>query len=174
MTTPRFMAPTERGAHRNAVLRGPKPLLVGECNPYGANPKYSLFPYPKGSSGERLCFKIMCLTRREYLERFDRVNLCAGKWSIKEARARAEELRSVPGRTIVLLGAKVATAFGRKFEPFRFDETPDYYSPKASPLSVPILRRLVILPHPSGLSRTWNEPGAYERARTVLKEAGVL
>ena len=28
----------------------------------------------------------------------------------------------------------------------------------------------VVLPHPSGLSRAWNEAGAYERARALLRE----
>lgn len=32
----------------------------------------------------------------------------------------------------------------------------------------------VILSHPSGLSRGWNAPGAYERAREVLRGAGCL
>lgn len=82
-----------------------KPLLVGEQNPYGADPKFALYPYPENSAGGRLCFKVFGLTRHEYLARFDRVNLCSGKWS---------------------------------------------------------------------MSRAWNEPGAYERARAVLREAGVL
>lgn len=33
---------------------------------------------------------------------------------------------------------------------------------------------LVLLPHPSGLSRLWNAPGSFARAREVLRVAGVL
>lgn len=28
---------------------------------------------------------------------------------------------------------------------------------------------IILLPHPSGLCREWNEPGAYERARELVK-----
>lgn len=156
-----------------------KPLFVAELNPYGSDPRYALYPYPENSAGGRLCFKVMGLTRREYLERFDRVNLCTGKWSIKEARERAvqivkervdawvreTETSPLPPPSIVLLGSKVVEAFGlrdqdKPFAPFVIKRWN--------------LLRLIILPHPSGLSRAWNEPGAYERARGVLREAGVL
>lgn len=143
-----------------------KPLLVGESNPYSVEPnypKYALYPYPENSAGGRLCFKVLGLTRREYLARFDRVNLCAGKWSMREAKERARAIENewaTGGRTIVLLGAKVCSAFNVKFHSFE--------------RHVVAGQGYVILPHPSGLSRAWNEPGAYERARAVLKEAGVL
>lgn len=92
-----------------------KPLLVGEQNPYGADPKFALYPYPENSGGER--------------------------------------------PAIVLLGAKVVRALNfTAYTPFLWIRA----------------TWLVILPHPSGLSRAWNEPGAYERARAVLREAGVL
>lgn len=139
-----------------------KPLLVGETNPYGADPKFALYPLPEKSAGGRLCTKIMGLTRLEYLQRFDRVNLCAGKWSMKEARHRAVDLLGTDERsTLVLFGAKVTRAFDIDFFPFQITHRQHE-------------RRVVILPHPSGLCRAWNEPGAYERARAVLREAGVL
>lgn len=68
-----------------------KPLLVGEANPYGGDPAYALYPYPRGCSGHRLCEKVMGLTDREYLDCFERVNLCPTKWSMRQARARAVE-----------------------------------------------------------------------------------
>lgn len=155
-----------------------KPLLIGEQNPYQSDPRlaqrFALYPEPPNCAGWNLCCRIMQLKKAEYLERFDRVNLCAGKWSMREARAKADLLRNNPGQTLVLCGAKVAAAFGRKFVPFTHDETPDYYRPKSDPSFIAIRRRIVILPHPSGLSRAWNEPGAFERARSVLREAGVL
>ncbi len=167
MTTPRFMTPSERGAHRDRLLQHtPRPLLVGESNPYGADPRYALYPYPETSAGGRLCFKVLGLTRREYLARFDRVNLCAGKWSLPEARKKALEL-SESHDVIVFLGAKVCKAFDCKFEPF-------WVSTPFTIDGVLSAQRRVMLPHPSGLSRAWNEPGAFERARAVLREAGVL
>lgn len=132
-----------------------KPLLVGEQNPYGADPKFALYPLPENSAGGRLCHRVMGLSRREYLTRFDRVNLCAGKWSMKEARDRVAEIYERRG-WVVLFGAKVCRAFDFSFLPFT------------------TRGRHVILPHPSGLCRAWNEPGAYERARACLREAGVL
>lgn len=139
-----------------------KPLLVGEQNPYQTDPRlaqrYALYPDPPRCAGWNLCHRVMGLTEAEYLARFDRVNLCKGKWSMRAARKRAYDLEIVnPDHARwVLLGAKVCSAFGLDFTPFA------------------VLRSYVILPHPSGLSRAWNEPGAYERARSVLREAGVL
>ena len=144
-----------------------KPLLVGESNPYGSDPRYALYPYPDHSAGGRLCFKVMDLTRREYLTRFDRVNLCTGKWSMREAREAALAIMAARTGTVVLFGAKVCQAFGViRFNPFGFPSEPELVRKAGA--------RYVILPHPSGLSRAWNEPGAFERARAVLREAGVL
>lgn len=147
-----------------------KPLLVGEANPYQTDPRlaqrYALYPDPPNCAGWRLCHTIMQLEEDEYLRRFDRVNLCDGKWGIKEARARAEEL-SKSHDVIVFLGAKVSKAFDCKFEPF-------WVSQRFTINGVLSPQRRVMLPHPSGLSRVWNEPGAYERARVALREAGLL
>ncbi len=126
-----------------------KPLLVGELNPYGADPRYALFPYPERSAGGRLCHKILATHRADYLRSFDRVNLCTGKWTVAAARERATELRCAP-RPTILLGVKVCNAFGVAFHPF---EVVDGY---------------LVLPHPSGLCRLWNEPGAYDRARAAV------
>jgi hypothetical protein len=138
-----------------------RPLLVGESNPYGGDPYYALYPAPEGCAGHRLCTKVMGLSITEYLRRFDRVNLCDGKWGMKEARLRASNLlMSLHYDLLILFGAKVSSAFDFRFTPFESFERLHY--------------RFVILPHPSGLSRAWHEPGAFERARAVLKEAGVL
>lgn len=146
-----------------------KPLLVGEANPYQADPRlaqrYALYPDPPGCAGHRLCYRVMGLTSVEYLKRFDRVNLCDGKWSVKEARQRALWLLQwrTAADVIVLFGKKVTDCFHVSFETFTIRTHHGVGDAK-----------LVILPHPSGLSRAWNEPGAFERARTVLREAGVL
>jgi len=144
-----------------------RPLLVGELNPYGADPKYALYPLPEHSAGGRLCAAILGLSRLEYLRRFDRVNLCVGKWTMAEARKTAKSIRGdgslFPGgeRTVVLLGRKVATAFDLGVHP---------------PFSVVkgLASTYVLLPHPSGLCREWNTPGAVDKARSTLREAGVV
>lgn len=144
-----------------------KPLLVGESNPYGSDPSFALYPLPERASGWRLCKLVMGLERGAYLRAFDRVNLCTGKWSMGEARDKAQEIRDSRRKApIVLCGAKVSEAFGMDFYPFTVSDTFDLHGMH--------VRRFVVLPHPSGLSRAWNEPGAFDRARAVLTEAGVL
>jgi hypothetical protein len=133
-----------------------KILLVGEANPYGGDPGMALYPLPERASGHRLCVDIMQLSHRDYLQRFDRINLSPFRWRTKEALQHAGEIMR-SGQRCVLLGAKVAKAFGYQFIPF-----------------VTIDLRFLILPHPSGLCRLWNQPGAYDRARLALREFGAL
>lgn len=145
-----------------------KPLLVGELNPYGEDSVFALYPLPEGSAGWRLCALVLGMKRREYLARFDRANLCTGKWSMKAAREKVAEILWLIDRpAMVLLGKKVCDAFRFDFKPF----TIQYPLPIDDSARFP---NIVILPHPSGRCRAWNEPGAFERARVVLREAGVL
>lgn len=140
-----------------------KPLLVGEANPHGADPEMALYPLPERASGGRLA-AILGLSRGEYLERFDRCNLCPSTWSAASARRRAAEiLAERAGGRIVLLGAKVSRAFGLHYRPFVHGRI----GPTASV-------GYAVLPHPSGLNRLWNEAGSAESARMVLRAAGVL
>lgn len=137
-----------------------KPWLVGESNPYGADPYYALYPDPPGCSGHRLCRLVLRLDPDEYLERFVRKNLLAlgrgRRWSLPLAReAAADFVRRSEGAPFVLLGARVAAAFGLTYAPFSHFGGTDG-------------RCGVVLPHPSGLSRGWNAPGAFDRAREMI------
>lgn len=136
------------------VATGPrKPLIVGELNPYGGDPYYALYPSPDGCSGHRLCCLVLKMRRAQYLESFDRVNLCAGKWSLRDARAAAKYLWEQPSAPrFVLLGAKVAKAFEVPFVPNEISEG----------------GTILVLNHPSGLCRAWNQDGAVERAREAV------
>jgi hypothetical protein len=141
-------------------------LLVGEDNPLSIDPRHALYPFPPNCTGHRLCYRIMGLQGSEYIRLFDRVNLCEGKWSAPAARTMALKLRhdrrsddSNPAR-FVLLGAKATSAFNLDFVPFYVESG--------------IGERFIILPHPSGRNRAWQEPGAFERARKLLVDAGVL
>ena len=127
-----------------------RPVLVGEANPYGADPKYALFPMPMNSAGGRLCFKVLGMEMRDYLAAFDRVNLCPQAWSKYQASEHAVKL-ACQKRPLVLLGSKVCSAFGTPYTPF---ESRDL---------------VLVLPHPSGLCRAWNVEGSYERARDSVK-----
>lgn len=128
-----------------------KPILVGEANPYGADPDFALYPAPRGCSGQRLCYFILGMDADEYLDAFDRVNLCAGKWSLRSARVRATELWA-SGRRFILLGAKVCQAWGTPYAPFVFSDCGN----------------CLVLPHPSGLCRLWHEEGTIAKARAMV------
>jgi hypothetical protein len=143
----------------------PRAALVGESNPYGSNPRYALFYDPPESAGGRLCRLVMGLEPRQYLRDYARFNLCDGKWSLPKARDRADRLNhwEVDGQVpFVLLGAKVCSAFAIEFKPFAYHAAEVYGRP------------FVILPHPSGRCRLWDESGAMGNAREVLAAAGVI
>jgi hypothetical protein len=134
----------------------PRPILVGEANPYdpeGRRPEHALYCWPVNSSGWRLQSRIMGVSRSTYIG-FDRIDLC-GKWSAKAARERATAMwNAYPGGRFVFLGTKVCKAFMVEYQPFYTEDS-----------------RYVVLPHPSGLCRTWGEPGAYEKAKRTLRAA---
>jgi hypothetical protein len=146
----------------------PRVLFVGELNPFGADPRYALYHLPRKSSGNRLrC--VLGLTDLEYHKLLDKANLCDGKWSSSAARERLVELVDSrgPGGVVVLLGARVrgvarciAREYGADLELLPFSGLEVGEGDRR--------RVLVSLPHPSGLCRLWNEPGAVTRARRLL------
>jgi len=145
------------------------PLLVGEANPYsGLEPRFALYPYPENSAGGRLCRYVLGMGTEEYVRRFDRVNLCGWDWKMKEARAKADEILADVIRldlTAVLCGAKVAKAFG--LTSVTAEEPARLHHNVGGGL-------LVLIPHPSGLCRYWNDPNTVMRVRATLVDAGVL
>lgn len=162
-------------------LTMPNIILVGEDNPHSIAPRHALYPLPVGSAGGRLCRLIMEMDPKTYIRRFQRVNLCgSGRWSAASAREHADIIRLAAWdnhSTLVLLGAKVCHAFGIHYAPFT--STSDGRSGTFGKLTQGIggcapMPAHVILPHPSGRSRAWNEPDALERARSTLRDAGVL
>jgi hypothetical protein len=88
-------------------------------NPVSSRPGHELFPYPPGCTGHRILellqTRLPNVTRRQYLDRFDRRNLVPHKiWHKQTARDNAVKLEQelwFSGRTIVLLGGDVANAF---------------------------------------------------------------
>lgn len=155
-----------------------KPLLVGEAPP----PRWgrslmgrdciALYPLPKGCAGQKLQ-EMSGLSRTEYLGAFERMNLLedypeGGKWSVVTAeyafRARVEPL--LPGRTTLLLGAKVAEAAERVLlvPVWRW----------AEPILLPHLgahTMIVMLPHPSGRNRHYNDPVVRAATRHAMRRA---
>jgi len=148
-------------------------LLVGESNPHSADPRHALYPLPLNAAGGRLA-RVLGLSPREYIRAFpDRRNLLSGtaKWSAPSARASADEVlrTSKPGVVLVLLGAKVATAFG-------VDYRSGLFLPRMAHVGERAPRRHIVrvLPHPSGRCREWNDPQTAERVRSALREVGAL
>lgn len=159
-------------AHRIRREQGEiaRPLLVGEDNPYSARPSDALLPYPDRSAGARLCRDILGLSVVDYLAKFDRVNLCGQKWNDDEARRVVGAIcANGHGRVLVLLGAKVLRAFLLPQQP-----PPEFFTRGEFATCGNGAVKYVALPHPSGRSREWNQPGAVERARAAMREAGAL
>ena len=134
-------------------------VFVGELNPYGIDPKFALYHQPRGASGDRL--RAHLGLRDATYARITKINLCVGAWSVHDARARAQALlESMAGANavLVLLGAKVRRAFGG----------PPSFTLWEGSMDRPTL---IGLPHPSGRSVTWNQEGARDIARALLRMA---
>ena len=141
--------------------------LIGENNPYSDDPYFALYPRPTTASGYRLCAKIMGLREATYLDVFERRNLLSQpRWSVRLARRSAGRILLDAGEApLILCGAKVAAAFSLPTKPFEVHELVDGGCFHGNP------RKVVVIPHPSGLSRTWNESGAIARARAAIGAA---
>lgn len=97
-----------------------KPILIGINNPVSSQPGHELFPYPQGCTGHRiyemLRSRIPDVTRKQYLDRFERRNLVPHKIPdrkiARECASKIEHELFGSGRQVVLFGADVAAAFG--------------------------------------------------------------
>lgn len=141
-----------------------KPILIEMNNPVSSAPGHELYPYPPGCTGHRLLSllqeRLPHVTRREYLDTFERRNLVARKtWDRASGREEAERVYAElwgSGRTVVVLGEAVRHAFGH---------------PRL------LLHPQVIggvtwrqLPHPSGLNHWYNEADNRKVAGLLLEE----
>jgi len=126
-----------------------RPLIIGEAPNRGGDPRHPI----EGRIGRRLA-ALSGLSFEAFKDRCARVNLLpawagrAGKgsaFSVVVARYRAQSLRRrfVAGRTVILLGHRVARAFGISAAYF-------------SEVHVEAAR-VVVVPHPSGVNRWYNE-----------------
>ena len=156
-------------------------VLVGEQNPYGADPDMALVNYPAGCAGHNL-WRILGLPEERYLA-LTRVNLCAGSWVRGVATEQAMRLYgelpdpdpapALP-TLVVLLGARVADAFRRVTIPRRgglraAGTLPEWWVGDDAAARAVWAR----IPHPSGLCRSWGagmwEPGgSVDRVRRML------
>jgi hypothetical protein len=89
-------------------------------NPLSSEPAHALFPHPPGCTGfrlyEMLKSRVPDVTKRQYLDAFDRRNVVEhAVFNREDARQGASKLYVEffgTGRTVVLLGADTANAFG--------------------------------------------------------------
>lgn len=133
-------------------------MIVGEYNPHGHDGQLALHPFLTGATGARLCW-ILGMDAHEYLKTFARVNLLmTPAWSRRLAREEANQLTH---RRRILLGARVAEAHGLRFKPFTV-----WHSRREGHRAFDAL----ILPHPSGRCRIWNDPVAAVRARIAVEQ----
>jgi hypothetical protein len=149
-----------------APVRSDLLLLVGEAPSRTVGtlprPSYAL----TGRSGRRLA-ELAGVPWVTYLRRTERTNLLedwpGATWPAAEARMGA--LRVLPQlaeRRTILVGARVARAFGLTWDPFSFVIRLDALVPDAD---------VAMIPHPSGRSRWWNDARNVERARAFLQVA---
>lgn len=97
----------------------PRPILIGINNPISSDPAHVLYPYPVGCTGHRILQMLQSrlpeVTRRDYLNRFERRNLVGMKivnMSVaKETAAKIQQELWGSGRTVVLFGEEVRRAF---------------------------------------------------------------
>lgn len=147
-------------------MNEPRVWLIGENNPYSDNPHHALYPYPPGCAGFRLA-RLLRLSDEEYLARFERRNLLSqDRWSAPASREAARKLITEvrDGDRLVLCGARVSKAFGYAFEPISVHGAADLRAAGGAGAHY----RVLVIPHPSGLSRLWNEPGMVERVRDAV------
>lgn len=150
---------------RPAGPPAPAPLLVGQAPSASAQGVL-------GASGARLA-KLAGLGLEEYAARFARANLLdawpgpAGRlgggdaFDLADARAAWRDLLPhVHGRPVVLLGRHVARAAGLADAPWW-----EWAALSWRPRRRGWLRaQVAVVPHPSGVSRWWNDPDGVLRA----------
>jgi len=134
-----------------------KPLVIGQAPSSTSDPAWPL----SGRSGRRLA--ALCgVDHGVFLDAFDRVNLIpvfpgkAGKgdaFPIEEARRSAAIVKAMSPRTVIILGDNVRRAFDV------LDDAPMFRWFRLGPHCA------AVAPHPSGVSRWWNDPMNAERAR---------
>jgi len=112
----------------------------------------------------------MGLTPEEFVSTFDRINLINefpgrwkrdDKWPVADARVAASAVTPLlRGRTVIMVGRNVATAFGYCSASLGFLEWQH---------NVLHSFRFAIIPHASGRNRWYNDPDNLEKTRAFWK-----
>lgn len=159
-------------------MKDERTVLLGmNNNQLGSDPKYALYPLPRGSAGSRLFAMLRDAaadagrsqpTMREYVDAFDRRNLLAREaWSQTDARrAGGDALAALAGRRVVVLGAATLDALrlprGAWGAWLVLDRPADLMTGASSPITY------AALPHPSGRCREYNDYATRAAAGALL------
>lgn len=145
-----------------------KSILLGLNNPHSDDPARALGTEPKNASGYRLWQMVatsgmaqeppVVITAEKYEAGFDRRNLMSGRAFdpavIKDLKT--EILDGLADRVVVMCGTNVPRALGLTHNGFDL-----------KPMEAPWFEYYVI-PHPSGLTREYNDPGMRWRVGNLL------
>lgn len=145
----------------------PLPVLIGMYNPHSANPRSALLPFPKGSAGYRLRDILNAhrpITRCKFMAEFDRRNVLDDVvWDRAAALASGDRLRrELIGRRVLVLVLVLGVEAVRALR-----------LPVANPQFTWFHSRefdfhWAWAPHPSGLSRAYNDPENRLRLAAIL------
>lgn len=141
-------------------------LVVGECPGPNTHADSPLFPWPPSSSAGRL-MSMGDLVPGEYLGGLLRRNLVDDReWCESDGEERAREIMSAlfdepADLRVVLCGWRVAAAFGAK--------NLEYWQPKKLECG----QTAVVIPHPSGRNRVYNEEAARATTGSWLRWASL-
>jgi hypothetical protein len=151
-----------------------KPVLIGMNNPYNGDPRYALYPSPDISAGGRLCTMFLAAANRagihadsfDYISGFERMNLInTPTWDPVSAKIASRTLKpTLMGREVIICGVSVLTMMDlqrhewlcwHRRPPDLFENSFDY----------------VLIPHPSGRCREYNDPEVVVAVGDLLLEA---
>lgn len=172
-TRPLHMTPLELrfaglklGVHAQEIEGPAVGAIIGEAPGPNTSPKLPVFPFPASSAGGRL-LTYSGMKPADYLSRFWRKNLFTlylKGWCAPAARELASYIeREIGERGIsraLLLGGRVGAAFG----------VGGLWSSMKTSGGITYL----VVPHPSGRCRVYNDESARRRARAAIRWAAGL
>jgi hypothetical protein len=157
------------GVSREDIAGPPVGMLVGEAPGPNTSGRLPLFPWPASSAAGRL-LKLSGLKPGDFLGRFFRRNLFdiyTDTWHAPMARERAEqileEIAAVGSLRVLLLGTRVAAAFG--LDSLWSRRTVERLVPLSNEQ---VLIELASIPHPSGRNQVYNDAKARAAAQTAV------
>lgn len=143
-----------------------KPLIVGMNNPYSDDPYFALYPSPEKSAGFKLYMMLKEAGHREgfnvlkqnYVDTFDRMNVVNGQSynRLEASKNKPKILDAMRHRLTVICGAGTARDLKLFYGGFTLEKN------VVGPYSY------YVIPHPSGLTREYNDPEMRFRVGELL------